>query len=663
MSSSRGLLGRVTDRAGVATDNRTLGILLGVGVSGSVLFLLFTGILPLYRFGELLYQIALVIPYVGVVFVIVAAVSLLRSNGRATETGLADDSSGARQVDTGERVGEAVQETLQRARRARYRGSTTDGSEQVHTLLVNTVERTLRTEQGRERTKAEQAVTEGSWTDDRVAAGFLSARCRLPLLERLGGAVDPGRAYQRRLDRTLDAIDRLKNERRDTGTDTGWTDDHGSPTQTVFEGQLPGGSNERRGGTLGMAVTLLLLGVGLTTVRPILVVGATLGLWYVGAAAFAGPARGSLELTRRLSAASGDPGDLVTVELRVENTGEETLSDLRLVDGVPAELSVRSGSPQACVSLGPGEETVLSYELELSRGEFTFGPVTLRAVDLTGQATDSQMVGEGGQRLCCLPAVDRVPLGDATNNYAGTIAAGEGGSGIEFYSVREYERGDPVGAIDWRRYAHTRDLATVEYRAERSTRVVCLVDCRESQRRAATDSRLPALEISVAAARRTVDSLLETGYPTGLVTLDDVFIRQVESGAGVEKRTAMDELLDTQLHEETADVAHSRRVTDDPATTLPGALPGEAQVFLFSSLVDDLPVEVVTRLRSEGFTVTVVSPDVTADAGETALRLAGLRRDERVLRARASGARVVDWDADRPLSTVLGEAIQGVHTA
>lgn len=662
MSSSRGLLGRVTGALGVVTDDRVLWGLLIVGVSGSVLFLLLTGMLPLYGFGEPLYTVALAVPFVGVALAIAAAVSLLRSSDPATGADFVDAIPDAEQVDTDERVGEAVRETLHRARRARYSGSTTDGSETVHTLLVDTVERTLRTQEGKDGPGAERAVAEGSWTDDRVAAAFLSARRRLPLLERLRGAVDPGRAYRRRLDRTLDAIDRLEGEGTDTGTDHGLTDGDGSRTQTVFEGQLPGGSNEQGGSSLGLAVTLLLLGVGVAAARPILVVGATLGLWYVGAGAVAGPTRGSLELTRQLSTASGDPGDLVSVELRVENTGEAALSDLRLVDGVPSELSVRSGSPRACVSLGPGEETVLSYELELSRGEFTFGPVTLRTVDLTGQVAHSQTVGEGSQSLRCLPAVDRLPLGDATNNYAGTVAADEGGRGVEFYSVREYERGDPVSAIDWRRYAHTRDLATVEHRVERSTRVVCLVDCRESQQRPATDGRLPALDISVAAARRTVDSLLETGYPTGLVMLGDTVTRQVEPGTSAEKRTAMGELLDREFDDETTDIARSRRFAR-PAVTLPGALPGEAQVFLFSSLVDDLPVELVTRLRSEGFTVTVISPDVTAGAGETPLRLAGLRRDERVLRARANCARVVDWDAGRPLGTVLGEAIRGVHSA
>ncbi|PSQ16643.1 hypothetical protein BRD00_10305 [Halobacteriales archaeon QS_8_69_26] len=55
---------------------------------------------------------------------------------------------------------------------------------------------------------AREAVAAGEWTDDRVAAGFLGGERApsYPLAERLRGWILPGRAFRRRVDRTVDAV-------------------------------------------------------------------------------------------------------------------------------------------------------------------------------------------------------------------------------------------------------------------------------------------------------------------------------------------------------------------------------------------------------------------------------------------------------------------------
>jgi uncharacterized repeat protein (TIGR01451 family) len=676
----------LADLAGRVDGDRILGALLLVGVLGAGLFVLVAGTAPLSGLADALFLVAWLLPVVGFVLAVAALWAFLRGSGGETPPGLVETVDREYQV-AGD-LGDELSQALDRAHRNRYVGLAASRSQRIHDLLVEAVTRTVRTRDGLDRTSARGVVTEGSWTDDRVAAAFLSRERRLPLLERLRGFVDPGRAYRRRVDRTLDAIDRLEatpagRETADDGqaesatdgadesdstaeTERRTPDGHQSGaerplTETVFDGRLEQGTREQRGAIWGGMLAVLLAGLGVAAGQPVLVVGATLGLWHAAASVVAGPTGASLALTRRVSMDSGDPGDRVTVETTVRNTGDEPLVDLRVVDGVPDDLPVQSGSSRACLSLAPGEAAQLTYELELRRGEFAFSPVALRRSSLAGLSSERWAVGAGSdQRLRCVPAVEQVPLGEATNDYAGEVPTDEGGSGVEFYSVREYEPGDPVGSIDWRRYAHTRDLATVEYRAERATRVVCVVDCRESQRRTATGTGLPARDISVAAARRTASALLGVGHPTGLATIEEGRIQQVDPATGRETRTTVEELLDAQLNGHEAPSGPIRSITGNPATTLPGTLPGETQVFLFSSLVDRLPVDLTAQLRSQGFGVTVVSPDVTAGSDDTAVRLVGLERDDRLLRTRASGARVVDWDADRPLGHVLDAAIRGV---
>jgi uncharacterized protein (DUF58 family) len=638
---------------------RTLGALFVIGVLGSVVFLLVASMTPLYGVGDTLYLVALALPTIGFVIGLAALVAFLR----AAESGdvATPAETGRPSTSANTTIGDTLSRVLEQTRRRRYRGVTTASSERLHEMLVRAVGRALRRRDGLDSAGAERAIEEGSWTDDPVAAGFLSSERRMPLFERLRGAVDPGRAYRRRLDRTLDAIDRLDRpaaSERDERAETPGAE--GGLTETVFAGELPEGQRTQRTAAWGALLGLLLAGAGIAIGRPVLVVGATLGLWYVAAGVVASSPAGSVELTRRVSTASGDPGDLVTVETTVRNTGDGPLVDLSVVDGVPEDLPVRAGSHRACLALAPGEAEQFTYELELRRGEFRFDPVSVRTSDLTGLVTEHRTVGEKSQQeLSCVPAAEQVPLGDATNDYAGTIPADEGGRGVEFYSIREYEPGDPAVAIDWRRYAHRRELATVEFRAERATRIVCVVDCRESQQQAAAETRLPARDISVAAARRTVDTLFEAGHPTGLVTVGAASLRQIQPGTGSETRAAIDGLLDAELHDRAPQSGYIRTVSGQPGETLPQRLPGEAQVFLFSSLVDETSVDLAVRLCSRGFGVTVISPDVTAGIDDTPVRLAGIEREERLVRARAGGASVLDWDVGRPLRRVLNEAIRG----
>lgn len=626
-------------------SDRTLAGLVVAGLVVTVVFLLLAAVLPLAGVSSTPPAVAWSIPVLGACVVLLAVVSLLRSGSKELST--LDDPTTDREGRG--RLGSELARRFDRAREHRYRGSVTSGADEIHDLLRRAAERRA----GADGADPARAVEAGTWTEDPVAAGFVSPGRRLPLLERLRGLVDPGRAYERRVDRTLDALDRLDRlhaDEQNSSTDE-WA------TETVFAGSLPEGDRERRSSTWAVLFTLGLAGLGIALGRPILVVGSTLGLWYVAAGVLARPPGGSLAVTRRVSAESGDPGDRVAVELALTNTGE-TLTDLRVVDGVPEGLPVVSGSPRACLSLGPDETARVEYDLELRRGEFSFDPVTVRTTDLTGVLSERRRLAGDGQELRCLPTVERVPVDGVRDSHAGTAPTDESGSGIEFHSVREYETGDPLAAIDWRQYARTRTLATVEHRAEQATRAVCLVDRRGIE----TDpvgTGLPARDHSVVAARRTVDTLLDLGHPTGLVTLRRNNYLQVDPGTGPETRTTIDALLDAQLDDDDSFAPERTRLVEDPVATLPETLSGETQVFLFSSVGDEFPVELTQRLRSRGFAVTVVSPDVTDAASDTAVRLAGLEREERLARLRGAGVDVLDWGHERPLSLVLQTAVRG----
>ncbi|NGM68287.1 DUF58 domain-containing protein [Natronolimnobius sp. AArcel1] len=428
-------------------------------------------------------------------------------------------------------------------------------------------------------------------------------------------------------------------------------------------------------GEWAIVVALLLAGLGLTVGSQVLVAAATLPLLYVGAAIFGTPPNATVRLSRTLSidddggtvtdggrsddetAVSGNPGQHVSVRTTIQNTGSEPIIDLRVIDGVPEELSVTAGSPRACVTLEPLETVTLEYTLSLQRGEYVFDAATVRARDVSATVTETWAEPvEGQTELQCTPSVESVALGTATTEHTGAVPTDEGGAGIEFHSVREYEPSDPVNAIDWRRYAGSRELATVEYRAERSTHVVCVVDSRPSQFRAATTEQLPAIDLSVDAAERAFETLVDAGHPTGVARLGSGAIETIPPGTGPETAERATRLLESISNSNKQMRYYTRTSSNNSAAELITSLPGEAQVYLFSSFVDDEPLELIEGLCTRGYPVRIISPDVT-DGDDSATKLEGLDRDTRLARARATGARVVDWSLERPLRLVLADAI------
>lgn len=446
-----------------------------------------------------------------------------------------------------------------------------------------------------------------------------------------------------------------------------------STSTAEHEGRNDDARTQRRDDGWPIAVTFVLLGSGILTGSPLLMALAVVPLGFVAATAFDSLPESSLALEREVTVmddsafapadsdgVSGDPGERVTVRLTVHNTGADPVVDLRVLDGVPAEIPVVSGSSRACLTVRPDETAVVEYTVELRRGEHTFGEAVVRNRSPGGTVMQTETEAVAGDRhLECYPAVEQVPVEEGTHDYAGQIPTDEGGTGVEFYSVREYEPGDPVRSIDWRRYANTRELATIEFRAERATRVVCLVDRRRSQRRAGSPDHLPGIDLSVAAAERTFTATIDAGYPTGIIGFNDRHQVILEPGTDDRTRVTGLDLLEA-IREQKNPSEHVQKRWGSPSSVIPPLLPGEAQIILFSSFVDDPPLKLVERLRIQGYDVCVVSPDVATPREDSAGRLNALNRRTRLANVRKHGARVVDWHMDEPLGVVLDRVVTEV---
>lgn len=362
---------------------------------------------------------------------------------------------------------------------------------------------------------------------------------------------------------------------------------------------------------------------------------------------------GAIAVERRLSDESPAPGDHVDVTLTVRNVGDRTLFDCRVVDGVPAALSVVDGTPRVAAVLRPGAETTVEYTIAVEDGTHSFDPATVVLRDVSGTWEVETTASTETTVECALDETTG-PARDLTVESAGRVLSEQGGEGVEFHRTREYRRGDASSRIDWTRYARDGDLATIEYREEHAVSVVLLVDATPSAYRAASGENEPhAVVKSVTAARQLFDVLSSRRNRVGVAAVGRA-TAWLPPGAGPDHRTRANDLLST--HPTVATAPPSAEEIDQSVGAqidqIRARLPGESQVVLLSPLCDDDVVEAVLTLEAHGHPVTVLSPDATADesVGE---RLAGIERRNRLHRLRQVGVDVVEWEPEEPLGTAL----------
>lgn len=451
--------------------------------------------------------------------------------------------------------------------------------------------------------------------------------------------------------------------------------------------------------TGGLLATLALAAAGVASGQRVLFVAATVPLAFVAFAALSTPRDpGSLRAERELSASSPLPGDRVTVTLTVENTGDAALTDVRVADGVPDGLRVVEGATGGGFALAAGDAATVEYEVVADRGRFPFRDPTVRLRG-TGSASarTASVAAEGETSLDCRVTVADIPLRRQTTQHTGSLPTDSGGPGIEFHSTRDYERGDPASRIDWRQYAKTGDLTTVNYRERRAAAVVLAVDAREDSDVTAREGAPSGAALSAYAAAQAVEPLETAGHQVGLAVfgLDDpvadvpdpawvppgtgdahharlaAVLDAAVDGRGGEATDPQSGASDDPRDQESAPEREAAAAADGGETTwldedgdprvrrFAARVDAGTQVVVCSPAFDDFPVTLARRLAADDHRVTAVSPDVTAtDTPGRALAAA-----DRVLaldRLRATGAQVVDWSPDESLASAVSRATTAV---
>jgi uncharacterized protein (DUF58 family) len=404
---------------------------------------------------------------------------------------------------------------------------------------------------------------------------------------------------------------------------------------------------------LGILIYLLLVAGLVALDGRLLALTLPLGIYMLAALLF-GPQEPQLRVTRILSADRVSEDDPVTVSLSFTNAGS-ALEEVIIRDLLPSSLEPLVGEAQLIAALPRGGTLEMTYTLVAKRGRFDFGPIEVQANDRLGLFRRQALLSAPA-RLGVLPRTPKLrqvtirPL--RTRGYAGPVPARQGGSGIDFFGVREYQLGDPRRWINWRVSArHPRTLFTNEFEQERIADVGLILDARRR-----SDVCLPhdsLFEYAIRATASLADAFLADGNRVGLLVYGR-FLDWTFPGYGKVQR---ERILQALACAETGE----SQVFDNLDYLPTRFFPAQSQLVLVSPLCrGDLPM--LLRLRARGYQLLVIRPDPVAfEAGalppqsavDLARRIAGLERLLLLRQLQQAGIQVVDWQVDQPFDRVV----------
>ncbi|MFP3896338.1 MAG: DUF58 domain-containing protein [Anaerolineales bacterium] len=397
-----------------------------------------------------------------------------------------------------------------------------------------------------------------------------------------------------------------------------------------------------------------MLFLGLATLHGGLLVLMIPPLIYLAAALLHGPKSLNLEVHRSLDAHRVSQDTPIVVRLSITNKGS-ALETVTIRDHLPASLELQDGDTELFTSLSPGETIALEYTVRGKRGAIDFQDVRVRASDHLDLLSRDATLSTSGH-ITILPEIPRLrrvmirPL--RTLSYVGPVPARRGGSGVEFFGVRDYQPGDSLRWINWRASArHIPDLFSNEFERERITDVGLILDARERTNVQSEERHL--FEYAVRATASLADTFLNDGNRVGLLVYGG-FLDWTFPGYGKVQR---ERILRTLARAETGESMVFENLDYIPTRRFPA----RSQIVMISPLCRD-DLQPLIRLCARGYEVLVVSPDpVTFEADalpprrpiSLATRIARLERALLLHKIRRAGIRTVDWQVNQPFDRAI----------
>jgi uncharacterized protein (DUF58 family) len=352
----------------------------------------------------------------------------------------------------------------------------------------------------------------------------------------------------------------------------------------------------------------------------------------------------------------------VEVHVDVSNRGTETVQ-LNLYDKLQPGMRLSDGQMWRATALRAGEMTTLEYTFRSERGSFAWETVAAAVSDPLG-LIKSHLDLPAEARVQVQPELNKfrpLPLhAQRTLHSAGSIPARLGGSGIDFWGVREYHPGDPLRRLDWRLTArHPRQFFTKEFEQEEIADIGLILDARRKIDLMAGQDNL--FEHSVRATTSLAEGFLRQGNRVSLLVHGKTTANVYPGYGKVQLNRILSTLAQTIVEEET-NFNGLQFISTHMFTS-------HSLIIVISPLARD-DWMLFSRLRAYNYQVLLISPDpidfvrrtLPTDANtRLATRLTWIERQQDIARITQLWIPVIDWQVDQPLSPLVRKALYHAH--
>lgn len=251
--------------------------------------------------------------------------------------------------------------------------------------------------------------------------------------------------------------------------------------------------------------------------------------------------RPRLSIGRRLGSTTVHNGDTTAVTLLLQNRGDRPLRNITLADEVHG-LGLASFE---IAGLGAGQSASATYRVTCRpRGIYEVGPSTAAARDPLGLAELPATPGPV-DRIVVYPTVEELNGFPMTRGQDPALNASRPEhsqrGGEDFYTLREYQRGDDLRRIHWPSSAKTEELMIRQLETPWQSRALVLLDVRSSAYESSD-----AFETAVSGCASVVTHLVGSGFDADLWAGDANIIDASRYTAAMERMALVqpDPLID-----------------------------------------------------------------------------------------------------------------------